>query len=99
MNYVPFSDRCGNGWFGWEDSCYKLDADVRTDHTLASKQCNNQEAELYVPNSIEEATFVKARRDSLLNLAGFQKSPLSALFTTKTGQFLGLVQICPFNVV
>ena len=53
-------DRCGSGWVGWEDSCYKLDAATPTDHTLASKQCNNQEAELYVSNSQEEAAFVSS---------------------------------------
>ena len=67
LQYIPESpsygtilvaDRCGRGWVGWEDSCYKLEAATPTDHTLASKQCNNQEAELYVSNSYNEADYV-----------------------------------------
>ena len=79
LKYVcQLSNRCGQGWFAWDDSCYKHDPAVLMDAQSASDRCNQHDAELFVPNCADEATFVgnylKGRKHSSLidGLTSFQ---------------------------
>ena len=60
-NWYIHLDQCGNGWMSWDNSCYKHGDSPTSVSTLSSgiDYCATKyDAEVFVPNSIDEAKFI-----------------------------------------
>ena len=54
-------DQCGNGWLAWDNSCYKHGDSPTSISTFSAgiDYCATKyDAEVFVPNSIDEAKFI-----------------------------------------
>ena len=52
--------RCPEGWFPWDNSCYRHEPDIQVDRDAGQDFCENTyNAQLFVPNSKDEADFIK----------------------------------------
>ena len=62
--YIPcykFKVRCPDGWFPWDNSCYRHEPDIQVDRDAGQDFCQNTyNANLFVPNSKDEADVMKA---------------------------------------
>ena len=56
---VPF--QCPEGWFPWDNSCYRHEPDILVDTLAGQDYCQNTyNTQLFVPNSKDEADMIKA---------------------------------------
>ena len=58
MNFIV---RCPEGWFPWDNSCYRHEPETVVDEDVGQNICQNTyNANLFVPNSKDEADVIKA---------------------------------------
>ena len=55
-----FIVRCPEGWFPWDNSCYRHESETVVDEDMGQVFCQiTYNANLFVPNSKEEADVIK----------------------------------------
>ena len=60
-NWQITLDQCGNGWLAWDNSCYKHGDSLTSISTFSTgiDYCATKyDAEVFVPNSLDEAKFI-----------------------------------------
>ena len=59
-NKFNFTVRCPEGWFPWDNSCYRHEPETIVDEDVGQDICiNRYNANLFVPNSKDEADAIK----------------------------------------
>ena len=60
INKFNFTVRCPEGWFPWDNSCYRHEPETIVDEDVGQDICiNRYNANLFVPNSKDEADAIK----------------------------------------
>lgn len=72
MLIICITDKCSEGWVGWDNSCYKHNPDQLVDLKSGLDYCYSEEASLFVPNSRDEAMFMAGYLDGKMKANSLQ---------------------------